>query len=113
MDDYFIKPSTVDNEVLRKGKKNLDATLADKYIYFCTGCNTCWEVTKTKWQKYATEGDLQQYSTENAMKRERLRNNPEIIALIDHWWTQVILAKYDKDHDELLNKQGKRELFVF
>jgi len=69
--------------------------------------------TKTKWQKYATDGDLQQYSTENAMKRERLRNNPEIIALIDHWWTQVILAKYDKDHDELLNKQGKQELFVF
>ena len=37
----------------------------------------------------------------------------EIIALIDHWWTQVILAKYDKDHDELLNKQGKQKLFVF
>jgi len=51
VDDYFIKPSTVDNEVLRKGKKNLDATLADKYIYFCTSCSKCWEVTKTKWQK--------------------------------------------------------------
>jgi transcription elongation factor Elf1 len=49
MDDYFIKLSSIENEVVSNTKKNLDATLADKYIYFCTSCKTCWEVTKTKW----------------------------------------------------------------
>ncbi len=51
MDDYFIKLSSIENEVVNNSKKNLDATLADKYIYFCTSCSKCWEVTKTKWQK--------------------------------------------------------------
>jgi len=51
VDDYFIKLSSIENEVVNNSKKNLDATLADKYIYFCTSCSKCWEVTKTKWQK--------------------------------------------------------------
>jgi Ca2+-binding EF-hand superfamily protein len=60
--------------------------------------------SKMKWQNYSTQGDLSMYSNNNAIKRERLRNNPEIIAIIDHWWSQVILAKYDKNHDDVLNK---------
>jgi len=51
MDDYFIRLSSIENEIVSKSRKNLDATLADKCIYFCTSCSKCWEVTKTKWQK--------------------------------------------------------------
>ena len=28
-----------------------------------------------------------------------------IVSIIHHWWSEVILAKYDKDHDDNLDKQ--------
>ena len=61
--------------------------------------------TKAKWQKYTEQGDLTMYNNSSALERERLQANEEIIAIIDHWWSQVILAKYDKNHDELLEKE--------
>lgn len=46
VNDVYI---SFENEVIRKPKKNLDATLADKYIYYCKNCKHCWEKTKTRW----------------------------------------------------------------
>jgi len=45
------------------------------------------------------------YTEESQLKRERLSSNTEIVSIIHHWWSEVILAKYDKNHDEHLNKQ--------
>ena len=45
------------------------------------------------------------YTEESQIKRERLKSNTEIVSIIHHWWSEVILAKYDKDHDDNLDKQ--------
>jgi Ca2+-binding EF-hand superfamily protein len=68
------------------------------------------ETARVRWQSFADQGNIDMYSESVLMERERLRNNPEIIGLISHWWDSVILAKYDRDHDDQLNKTEYFEL---
>jgi len=59
----------------------------------------------TSWQEYAAQGDLALYDEESQKKRNFLKSNVEIIAIVHHWWSEVILAKYDKNHDDQINKE--------
>ena len=36
----------------REQKRNLDAELADKTIFYCTSCKRCYEPSRVNWQDY-------------------------------------------------------------
>lgn len=73
--DYFIKSTSADNDVITKTKKNLDAALADKYIFYCLTCKRCWEKTKTRW-----DDSIRYYDNFPSYKKKRkicLRCTPD------------------------------------
>ena len=49
---------------------------------------------------FRIQGNLELYEDAMLMKREKLKHHPSIVDVMDRWWDNLILTKFDLNKDE-------------